>query len=212
MLTFSIKPAGVADTADFHGVMQASYDNLENKELYVCDDEDFVRNVLADKNKGFGLIACADIGLSDSGKMQPKQHSEAAGVLLVTFPGDSDENLAGDILGADEDLTEIFASAGSVSENPQKCRQKILMSTAHIETTAVKPEFQGNGLQSKMISAALDYIAANYGNIKYVCATVSPDNTPSLKSFIKCGFNIVLTKKKYGGKMRHILVTEVFYG
>jgi ribosomal protein S18 acetylase RimI-like enzyme len=194
MLTFSIKPANVADTADFHGVMQEAYDNLENKELYVCDDEDFVRNVLADKNKGFGLMARVDGGISDSAGEKTAQHSEAAGVLLVTFPGDSEENLAGDILGADGKLTEI------------------LMSTAHIETTAVKPEFQGNGLQSKMISAALDYIAANYSNIKYVCATVSPDNAPSLKSFIKCGFNIALTKKKYGGKMRHILVTEVFYG
>jgi ribosomal protein S18 acetylase RimI-like enzyme len=187
MLTFSIKPASVADTADFHGVMQASYDNLENKELYVCDDADFVRDVLADKNKGFGLMACADGRLSDCEGEKPAQHSEAAGVLLVTFPGDSEENLAGDILG-----------------DP--------LSTAHIETTAVKPEFQGNGLQSKMILASLDYIATNYSNIRYVCATVSPDNAPSLKSFIKCGFNIALTKKKYGGKMRHILVTEVYNG
>jgi ribosomal protein S18 acetylase RimI-like enzyme len=187
MLTFSIKPADVADTADFHGVMQAAYDNLENKELYVCDDADFVRGVLADKNKGFGLMACVGDNLTDStGEKQP-EHGEAAGVLLVTFPGDSEENLAGDILGD-------------------------LLSTAHIETTAVKPEFQGNGLQSKMILAACNYIAANYSNIKYVCATVSPDNTPSLKSFIKCGFNIALTKKKYGGKMRHILVLEVSNG
>jgi ribosomal protein S18 acetylase RimI-like enzyme len=207
MLAFSIKPAGAADAAAFHGVMQAAYDNLENKELYVCDDEDFVRSVLADKNKGFGLMACVDDSLSDSAGENTAQHSEAAGVLLVTFPGDTEENLAGDILGAD-----FFENYSGGAGNLQKDRKKILTSTAHIESTAVKPEFQGNGLQSKMILAACDYIVANYSDIKYVCATVSPDNTASLKSFIKCGFNIALTKEKYGGKMRHILAMEVYYG
>ena len=63
-----------------------------------------------------------------------------------------------------------------------------------VESAAVRVEYRGNGIQNQLIEYACDYLSKNCGNIRYVMATVSPDNIPSLKSFEKAGFKIILTK------------------
>lgn len=174
-----IRFARCEDARTFHDVMRAAYDSLDNKDLYICDDYEYVRAVLENPDAGFGLMYYQE--KPDSGY--------CAGVLLVIFPGEAEDNLARDM-----------------------SLKGYLMAVAHIESAAVRAESRGNGIQKKLIEYACDYLCRKCGNIRYAMATVSPDNIPSLKSFEKAGFKIMLTKEKYGGKLRHILMREIHGG
>ena len=190
--------AGYEDAADFHDVMQAAYESLDNKELYICDDYDYVRAILQDKNAGFGLMCYKD-KLDEA--MSEYDGKVCVGVLLVTFPGEAVDNLARDVFCA------VKENEGKVSNS--LFLAEYLFKTAHIESAAVRAEYRGNGIQNRLIEFACDYLSRNCGNIRYVMATVSPENIPSLKSFEKAGFKRMLTKEKYGGKLRHILMREI---
>ena len=101
--------------------------------------------------------------------------------LLVLFPRLSPENLGYD-LGFSE---------------------KQLLQAAHMDSLAVYPEHRGRRLQKSLITRAEKLLDSTY---PYRLATVSPQNSASLKSFLDCGYEIQLTKEKYGGHIRHILM------
>lgn len=187
----AIRLARCEDARTFHDVMQEAYDSLDNKDLYICDDYEYVRAVLENPDTGFGLMYCQEKP-DGNPKEKPGREPDSgycAGVLLVTFPGEAEDNLARDL-----------------------SLEGYLMAAAHIESAAVRAESRGNGIQKKLIEYACDYLCRKCGNIRYAMATVSPDNIPSLKSFEKAGFKIMLTKEKYGGKLRHILMREIHGG
>lgn len=187
-----IRFARCEDARTFYDVMQAAYDSLDNKDLYICDDYEYVRAVLENPDAGFGLMYYQenpDEKPDRNPEEKPGRESDSgycAGVLLVIFPGEAEDNLARDM-----------------------SLKGYLMAVAHIESAAVRAESRGNGIQKKLIEYACDYLCRKCGNIRYAMATVSPDNIPSLKSFEKAGFKIMLTKEKYGGKLRHILMREI---
>ena len=110
-----------------------------------------------------------------------------AGTLLVRLPGLKEDNLGRDLmLGEDK-----------------------LMNVAHMESAAVLPEFRGNGIQKKLLIYGKGYLAEHFPAVKYITATVVPLNIPSLKSFKAAGFKEMLTKEKYNGHMRIILLNNM---
>ncbi|WP_066714843.1 GNAT family N-acetyltransferase [Clostridium sp. Marseille-P299] len=108
------------------------------------------------------------------------QGEKIAGYLMVRFPKEAKDNLG----------------------NYLDLNQMQLMKVAHMESTAVLPEFQGMHIQRSLIEWAESYLQNNYN---YFMATVHPDNIYSLNNFLSLGYEIVVTTKKYGGLPRHVL-------
>ncbi|MGN0907857.1 MAG: GNAT family N-acetyltransferase [Bullifex sp.] len=108
-----------------------------------------------------------------------------AAAFSMTFPGLDEENLGYDI---------------GLSGNE-------LLKVAHMDVAAVNPAYRGMGLQKRLMKMGEDDAKAL--GYHYLMCTIHPDNAPSLKSALSLGYHIVLTKEKYGGKIRHILLKEV---
>ena len=104
-----------------------------------------------------------------------------AGMLLMAYPGLSPENLGWDVGLPEAELNRVCL----------------------METAAVLPAHRGHGLERRMLAFAEEQMAGS--PFRYLMATISPDNPPSLRSAEKCGYRILTTKEKYGGHLRHIL-------
>ena len=105
-----------------------------------------------------------------------------AGFLIVRIPGNAPDNL-----GIDLGFTH----------------EQLLLS-AHMESAAVLPEFQGNHLQKRLISAAETILVSR--GYHSALATVSPKNPYSLQNMLASGYRIAKTTLKYGGLERHIII------
>lgn len=77
-----LRRATIHDAEEIHSIMSLVYDNLENKDLYVCDDLNYVRSTLS--TNGFGVVAC-----DNSGKIIAS--------FIFRYPGSSEDNLGNDI-------------------------------------------------------------------------------------------------------------------
>ncbi|MFC3901017.1 GNAT family N-acetyltransferase [Aliicoccus persicus] len=80
--------------------------------------------------------------------------------------------------------------------------------TIYSEVSLVHPEYRGQQLQTKMGKYLIDDLKRS-SDLKYILATVSPNNIPSLKDKFKLGFRILKTKYKYGNKLRHIMMRDL---
>ena len=78
-----------------------------------------------------------------------------------------------------------------------------LLKVCQIESTVVKLQYRGNGLQNIICDMLEEQ--GRKENMKIVGATVSPKNPYSLNTFLKRGFTIEDEKIKYGGYNRYIL-------
>ena len=108
-----------------------------------------------------------------------------AGMLLVCRYGCGGENLG-------HDLGEPLEALPAI---------------CNFECAAVLPAHRGHGLERRMFAFAEECLRGT--EIRTMAMTVSPDNPASLRSAEKAGFRIVMTKEKYGGLMRHVLVKEL---
>ena len=108
----------------------------------------------------------------------PKQ--QIVGSFLFRYPQDSADNLGRDIGMPDELLSKVV----------------------HAESVVVLPEYRGMGLHAKMLAFGESLIDPAHYNC--FLTTVSPENPASFRSFEKCGYELVLTKEKYGGLLRRI--------
>jgi ribosomal protein S18 acetylase RimI-like enzyme len=108
-----------------------------------------------------------------------------AAYSIIRIPG-----LAKDNLGRDINLT--------------KGEQ---MKVAHLQATAVHPQFRGNGLQRRMAGAHLN-VLENMG-YRHVCCTISPRNPISLANILSCGFVIKSLVPKFGGWWRYIMYKDI---
>ncbi|ADL05594.1 GNAT family N-acetyltransferase [Lacrimispora saccharolytica] len=108
-----------------------------------------------------------------------------AGVLIASLPGKGEENLGWDIGMAEEELGRV----------------------AHMESVAILPKYRGNGLQHTLMKIAEEELR-NHG-YRYLMCTVHPENKFSKNNMIKQGYQVVLTKEKYGGYLRDILYKEL---
>lgn len=114
-----------------------------------------------------------------------KESGALAGVFLGVLPGNREENLGRDIGLAGEELETV----------------------AHMDTIAILPQYRGNGLQHTMMQAAEEELK-NQG-YKYLMCTVHPENIYSKKNAVMQGYKVVLTKEKYGGYVRDILLKRL---
>ena len=70
----------------------------------------------------------------------------------------------------------------------------------------VHPDWRGNGLQRRMLEAALPLLPES---ITHLGATVSPANPYSLSNALACGFTIRARREMYGGFDRYLLAKEL---
>lgn len=108
-----------------------------------------------------------------------------AGVFIAALPGDREENLGRDIGLSQEELGKV----------------------AHMESVAILPEYRGNGLQYILMKTAEEELRKH--GFRHLMCTVHPENKYSRNNMIKQGYRVVLTKEKYGGYLRDILLKEI---
>ncbi len=99
----------------------------------------------------------------------------------------------------------VLFDAGETQENiglDLEMTKEELNESINMKLIIVLPEYRGNGLQNKLM-LMLEKEAVKRGK-KYICATVSPDNSYSSNNFIKSGYEFKITKTKYGGLKRNI--------
>lgn len=108
-----------------------------------------------------------------------------AGHFIIRYP-----MLAPDNLGRDLGLPE--------SE---------LLKVAHMESAVVLPEYRGHHLQIRMLKYAESVIDKK--KFRYFMSTVSPDNPASYRSLEANGYELMMTKEKYGGLPRRIYCKKV---
>ena len=77
---------------------------------------------------------------------------------------------------------------------------------ANADSAVVHADFRGNGLQRKMLEAALPLFPER---ITHIGATVSPENSYSLNNALASGFTIVTRREMYGGYDRYLLAKEL---
>ena len=114
-----------------------------------------------------------------------EQGQELSGYLIMHIPNDGEDNLARDIGLPVEEYKKV----------------------AHMESLLVSPSFRGQGI-GKQLMAQGEKILVAQGYI-HLMATVHPENMGSLKTMLSLGYEIIMTKEKYGGKTRHIMKKEV---
>ena len=73
---------------------------------------------------------------------------------------------------------------------------------ANADSAIVHPDYRGNGLQRKLLEAALALLRPG---IVGIGATVSPENQYSLNNALASGFEIVCRREMYGGYDRYLL-------
>ena len=78
-----------------------------------------------------------------------------------------------------------------------------LARTASLDLTMVAPEFRGRGIQ-RIFNKVRIGRAISMGAEEGLC-TISPDNPYSYRNFLVLNFEIIETRKMYGGKDRYIL-------
>ena len=78
---------------------------------------------------------------------------------------------------------------------------------AHVESVAILPEYRGHGLQYRMMRMAED--VARKENYAYLLCTVHPENRFSRNNMVKMGFHSVVTKEKYGGFLREVMMKQL---
>ena len=77
---------------------------------------------------------------------------------------------------------------------------------ANADSAVVHPDWRGNGLQRKLLEAALPLLKPG---IVGIGATVSPENPYSLNNALACGFTIAARREMYGGDDRDLLKKEL---
>ena len=102
------------------------------------------------------------------------------------FPGSNSDNLGKDLGIPKEDFNSVI----------------------HLEGAGVHPGYQGNSLQ-KTMNVVCFREAMKLGQFRYICATVSPYNYPSLDHLFTAGLYIRDIKKKYGGMLRYICCRDI---
>ena len=80
--------------------------------------------------------------------------------------------------------------------------EEILCRTAILDSVAVRPAAQGQGLMGMLLQEALRRLA---GEADFFVATVSPNNAASLHNFEKCGFHPLKEIRKPGGQIRYLM-------
>ena len=109
---------------EIYKIMYETYKNLDDKNTFVCDKLADIEKWL--EKKGFGVLAY-------------NNQQKIIGFLIVSYPGQSKDNLGNDINLYKKELDKV----------------------AHMESAIVIPEYRGNGIQQQMIQYAENNIDKN---------------------------------------------------
>lgn len=180
---YTLRQATCEEAYEIWSIMDICYQALEPKDLFICDDLDYVKDILS--GQGFGVVAC-----DESGKI--------VGNLLVKYPGLDAENLGYDVFVNPEPNTKN-CSLCTITLTPQNLNRVL-----HMDSATVLPKHRGHGLERSMIAFAETLVDTS--KYRYAFATVAPENTASLKSLLRNGYQVMTTKEKYGGVTRSILM------
>ena len=80
--------------------------------------------------------------------------------------------------------------------------EDVCCGTSKANSAIVHPDYRGNGLQRKLLEAALGLLRPG---IVGIGATVSPENQYSLNNALASGFEIICRREMYGGYDRYLL-------
>ena len=185
--SYYLRPATLEEAYEIWSVMDTCYQSLEHKEYFICDDLDYVTDILS--GHGFGVVAC-----NNDGKI--------VGNLLVKYPGLDEENLGYDVF-VRNDKPDNQSSKQAIALTPDNLERVL-----HMDTASVLPSHRGHGLEGKMIAFAETLVDTS--RYRYSFATVAPENTASMKSLVKNGYQIMITKEKYNGLKRNILMKILY--
>ena len=187
---YTLRLATLEEAYEIWSVMDICYQALEHKEYFICDDLDYVKDILS--GHGLGVVACDERG-------------KIVGNLLVKYPGLNEENLGYDVFRKAEDSSDDNSNSSSLyRECSIMLSEDNLMRVLHMDSASVLPEHRGHGLEHRMIAFSETLVDAS--KYHYAFATVAPNNTASLKSLEKNGYQVMVTKEKYGELTRSILM------
>lgn len=110
---------------------------------------------------------------------------EIAGVLTVVFPKTDPCNLGNDIGLPAEELAFVV----------------------HMDTAVVMPQYRGFQLQKRLMQYAETELARE--GCRYLCCTAHPENVYSKNNILAQGYQIMTTKEKYGGFLRHVFMKKI---
>jgi ribosomal protein S18 acetylase RimI-like enzyme len=134
--------------------------------------------------------------------------SQMVGFFGLLFMGDRRDNVALDLDLSSNEMHHVayFKAVNVLPQYRGLGLQKRLTQSLfeHIGAVAT-PEMVGAGVKSSiepLIEPYLPYLHSS----RVLCATVSPRNLSSLKSFLDCGFWIAGLKPKYGGYQRYLIM------
>lgn len=191
---YTLRTATIHDAYEIWSVMDTCYQAMEHKEHFIRDDLNYVKDILS--GHGLAVIACDET-------------KKIVGNLLVKYPGLEEENLGYDVF--------LKNPLSPVSKDALPCRStspcnivlspETLNRVIHMDSASVLPSHRGNHLESQMIAFAEGLIDTH--RYHYSFATVAPQNTASLKSLEKNGYQVMVTKEKYEGLLRCILMKRL---
>ena len=79
------------------------------------------------------------------------------------------------------------------------------------EVSFVHQDYQGNGLQKIMASLIMQELSKTSHSYKYICATVAPDNIPSLKDKFAQNMKIKALVTIYDEKHRYVFAKKLIH-
>lgn len=177
---YILRQASLQDAESIWNIMNTCSNAMEQKEHFICDDLEYVRQVLT--STGFAVVACDFQG-------------NIVGNLLVTYPGLHPENLGYDV------FPEYFSTPSG------GCLEDELKKVVHMDSASVLPAHRGHHLERRMIAFAEELL--DFSRYTYSFATVAPKNTASLKSLESAGYVTMVTKEKYGGVLRCVMMKKL---
>lgn len=116
-----------------------------------------------------------------------KKNGQTAAIMIVRIPGLAEDNLGEYLKISREEMKRV----------------------AQLEIAVVEPEYQGYGLQYELFCQAEEIVKNK--QMRYLMATVHPDNIYSFRNMEKLGMKAVLETKKYGGKRRYVMSKTLEY-
>lgn len=138
------------------------------------------------------LFVCDDLAYvkeqlekSGFGVVACSEDGEIAGSFLFRYPDLAEDNLGRDVGVPDNRLAQVV----------------------HMESAVVLPEYRGNHLQERMLQFGEKLIDRT--KYRFLMVTVSPDNPASYLTFERNGYELMVTKEKYGGLLRRIYQKEL---
>ena len=191
---YYLRHATLKDASEIHSIMDSCYHTLEHKEYFICDDLEYVKDILS--GHGFGIVAC-------------DENDKIVGNLLVKYPGLEEENLGYDVFVAPrkDKYLKPKSTFRTIDESAIWLTPNNLNRVLHMDSASVLPEHRGHGLECKMIAFAETLV--DISKYCYSFATVSPENTASLKSLKRNGYQVMTTKEKYEGLIRCVMMKEL---